>query len=171
MKLFVLAIMLSLLAPGSAFAQTVILVRHAEKADDGADPPLSALGQARAHALAKVAADAGLDHVFTSTLQRTFMTAEPVAKHHSVAVNRVSLDAGAAAHVADLTAKIRALPSDAVVLVVGHSNTVPLIARALGFAGAADMADCEYDRLTLLDMSNGRTSAVVGRYGAPSVCG
>jgi len=36
--------------------------------------------------------------------------------------------------------------------VVGHSNTIPLIARALGVE-AADMRECEYDRLTRVDLN------------------
>lgn len=171
MKLLLLVIVLSVLASGPALAQTVIVVRHAEKADNGADPPLSEAGQARARALAQVVADAHPSHVFTSTLQRTQMTARLAAELHSVTIKQVGMEAGANSHVADIAARIRALPKEAVALVVGHSNTVPLIARALGFAAAADMPECEYDRLIVLDLSGDRTAAVVGRYGAPTTCG
>ena len=82
----------------------------------------------------------------------------------------MSLDGGGAAHVAATVARIRALPVDATVLVVGHSNTVPLIARALGYAEAADMPECEYDRMTRLTLEGGSVMAVVSRYGAPTAC-
>ena len=137
---------LSLLIAGPALAQTVILVRHAEKADASADPVLSDEGQARAAALAAALADAGPDHVFTSPLQRTQLTAAPTATAHGLRIEPVSLDGGGAAHIAAVAERVRAAPENAVVLVVGHSNTVPLIARALGYAGAADMPECEYDR-------------------------
>ncbi len=170
MKRLLLATVLSLLTAGSAMAQTVILVRHAEKVDASADPVLSEAGQARAAALAVVLADAHPGHVFTSPLQRTRLTAGPTAEFHSVILEPVGFEGGTPAHVAAVAARIRALPDDAVILIVGHSNTIPLIARALGYSSAADMADCEYDRLTVLDLNGDHTTAVVGRYGAPSTC-
>jgi broad specificity phosphatase PhoE len=170
MKRLLLATVLSLLTAGSAMAQTVVLVRHAEKVDSSADPLLSEAGLARAAALAEVLADAHPGHVFTSPLQRTRLTAGPTAEFHSVTIEAVGFDGGTPAHVADIAARVRALPEDAVVLVVGHSNTIPLIARALGYTAAADMAECEYDRLTVLDLNGHHTTAVVGRYGTPTSC-
>jgi broad specificity phosphatase PhoE len=170
MKRLLLATALSLLIVSPAFAKTVILVRHGEKADAGADPLLSEAGHARATALAEAIADARPSHVFTSTLKRTELTARPAAKFHSVTIEAVGMNGGAAAHVADTAARVRALPDEAVVLVVGHSNTIPLIARALGYKAAADMPECEYDRLTVLDLHNDRATAVVGRYGTPTTC-
>ena len=170
MKRLLVAVVLSLLTAGSVMAQTVILVRHAEKVDASADPLLSEAGQVRAAALAAVLADAHPGHIFTSPLQRTQLTAVPTAEFHSVTIEPVGFEGGTPAHVAAVAARVRALPDDAVVLVVGHSNTVPLIARALGYTAAADMADCEYDRLTVLDLDGDRTTTVVGRYGALSIC-
>lgn len=171
MKRLLLAAALSLLTAGSALAQTVILVRHAEKADASADPALSEAGQARAEALAVALSDADLTHVLVSPLQRTRLTAEPAARAHAVTPEAISFDGGADAHVHRLAERIRALPVDAVVLVVGHSNTVPLIARALGETGPAEMADCEYDRLIVLSLEvDGDSPAVVGRYGEPGNC-
>lgn len=175
MKRLLLGAALSWLTVGSPMAQTVILVRHAEKADTSSDPALSEAGQRRAVDLAAALADAHPGYVVTSPLQRTRLTATPTAGIHSVMIEPVGFDGGTPAHVAAVAARIRALPDDAVVLVVGHSNTIPLIARALGYAAAADMADCEYDRLTVLDLFEhegeiDRTTAVVGRYGAPSTC-
>ena len=170
MKRLLLATALTLLTATSAVAQTVILVRHAEKADASADPVLSEAGQARADALARVMADAHPGQVFTSPLQRTRLTAGPTADFHSTTIEPIGFDGGTPAHVAAVAARVRALPDDAVVLVVGHSNTIPLIARALGYTAAADMEECEYDRLTVLDLHGDHTTAVVGRYGAPAGC-
>lgn len=174
MKRLILAALLSVACALPAQAQTVILVRHAEKADPAAgldaDPALSEAGQARARALAAALDDAGLTHVLVTPLQRTRLTAEPAAQADAVIPEAIPLDGGVEAHVARVAEHVRALPEDAVVLVVGHSNTVPLIARALGQAGAEDMRDCEYDRLTVLDLDGDRTRGEVGRYGAPSDC-
>lgn len=170
MKRLLLAAAVSLLTATSAMAQTVYLVRHAEKADASADPALSEAGQARAAALAAMLADVHPGHIFTSPLQRTRLTAAPTAAFHSVTVEAIGLDGGAAAHVATIAERVRALPDDAVVLIVGHSNTVPLIARALGYAEAADMPECEYDRMTFLHLAGDETHSQVTRYGAPTTC-
>lgn len=171
MKRLLLAAALSLLTAGSAMAQTVYLVRHAEKADASSDPVLSEAGQARAAALAAALSDAHPGYVFTSPLQRTGLTAAPTADYHSATPEAVPLDGGAEAHAAAVATRIRALPDDAVVLVVGHSNTIPLIARALGYADAADMPECEYDRMTVLHlMGEGQAHGEVSRYGAPTTC-
>lgn len=170
MKRLLLAAALTLLTASSAMAQTVYLVRHAEKADAGADPVLSEAGQVRAAALSAALAEAHPDHIFTSPLQRTRLTAAPTAGFHSATVEPVDLDGGAAAHVAAIAERVRALPDDAVVLIVGHSNTVPLIARALGFAEAADMPECEYDRMIVLHLMGAAAPGQVSRYGAPTSC-
>lgn len=170
MKRLLLAAAVSLLTATSAMAQTVYLVRHAEKADASADPVLSEAGQARAATLAAAMTDVHPGHIFTSPLQRTRLTAEPTAAYHSVTIESVGFDGGAAAHVAAIAERVRALPDDAVVLIVGHSNTVPLIARALGYAEAADMPECEYDRMTMLHLAGDETHSQVTRYGAPTTC-
>ncbi len=170
MKRLLLALAFSLFAASSVAAQTVYLVRHAEKADASSDPVLSEAGQARATALATLLAEVHPGHVFTSPLQRTRLTAAPTADFHSVTLEPVGFDGGTAAHVAAIADRVRALPEDAVVLVVGHSNTIPLIARALGYAEAADMPECEYDRMTMLHLMGDGAHGMVSRYGAPTTC-
>ncbi|MBX9460101.1 MAG: histidine phosphatase family protein [Brevundimonas sp.] len=170
MKRLLLAAAFSLAAALPAAAQTVIIVRHAEKADASADPILSEAGQARARALAAALSDAHPSVILTSPLQRTILTAAPTAEYHSVSSEAVPLDGGIQAHLANIVERVRAMPMDATVLIVGHSNTVPLIARALGYAEAADMPECEYDRMTRLRLEGGSVMAVVGRYGDRTTC-
>lgn len=172
MKRLLLATAASLLTATSAMAQTVYIVRHAEKVDapGNPDPALSEAGETRAALLADALRDAHPVLVLTSPLQRTVQTAAPTADYHSAPSEAVSLEGGGAAHVASTVARIRALPADATVLVVGHSNTVPAIARALGYAEAADMPECEYDRMTVLHLMDGHAHGEVRRYGAASTC-
>ena len=170
MKRLLLAAALSLAAAVPAMAQTVIIVRHAEKADASADPVLSEAGQARAEALAAALADAHPVLVLTSPLQRTILTAAPTAEYHSAPSEAVSLEGGGAAHIAATVSRVRALPQNATVLIVGHSNTVPLIARALGYAEAADMPECEYDRMTRLKLEGGSVMGIVTTYGERTTC-
>lgn len=170
MKRLLLAAALSLLTATSAMAQTVYIVRHAEKADAGADPVLSAAGIERANALSAMLADAHPGLILISPMQRTALTAAPTAGHHDAVPVVIPFDGGVAGQVEATVARVRAQPSDAVVLIVGHSNTVPLIARALGYAEAADMPECEFDRMTVLHMMGNGTHGNVSRYGAPSSC-
>lgn len=175
MKRLLLAAMLSLAAALPAAAQTVIVVRHAEKVDASADPALSEAGQARARALAALLADRPLTMIVRTPLQRTGLTAQFLTgagvdgRRPSVAVT--PLEGWTVPQHAQMIARlVREQSPDATVLIVGHSNTVPLIARALGYREAADMPDCEYDRMTVLNLNDGETRGEVSRFGEPSIC-
>ncbi len=132
-----------LLCAQVAIAQPVIyLVRHAEKAKDGnsKDPDLSAAGRARAEALAKIVKDVGVTAIFATELKRTQQTAAPLAKLTKIPVTVVpAKDTGR------LVAKLNRTVGCA--LVVGHSNTIPEIVRALGVTEPVKIADAEYDQL------------------------
>lgn len=155
----------------AAHAQTVVLVRHAEKAaEPAADPPLTAAGRARADALAAALKGAKVSVVLTSQLVRTRETAGPVAKQTGVAITPVPLGGGMAQHLATTAALARRAPADSTVVIVGHSNTVPELARALGYRGAAAIPDCRYDGMVVLQLNGAGASAVDARYGAPSSC-
>lgn len=165
----VLAAALALGAAAPAAAQTVVIVRHAEKVDASADPALSPPGEARAKALAQALAHGRVTHVLTTPLARTRLTGQPAADAAGVAVTPVSLDGGLPAHLARIAQAVRAAPKDATVLVVGHSNTVPEIARALGDPAPQPLTDCDYDRMTVLDVSGeGAPRVLHARFGAPT---
>jgi broad specificity phosphatase PhoE len=127
-----LAIGATAFAACAAFAQqSVILVRHAELADaaglDAKAVPLSAEGQARAERLARMLERSGVGVVYATDFLRTRSTAEPSAHllKQDVTVQSQN-DPG------EFVARLRKEHPDKVVLVVGHSDTVPGIAKALG---------------------------------------
>lgn len=155
---------------GVASAQTVYIVRHAEKASDTErDPVLSEAGMARAAAVASLFEEGAPDLVVVSPLQRTRLTAGPTITASGAFVAVSPLDGGVEDHVATIRLGVLALPEDTVVLISGHSNTVPLIARALGY-DTPDMPECEYDRLIRIELRNGQVSGETLSYGAPSAC-
>ncbi|MDX2220149.1 MAG: histidine phosphatase family protein [Burkholderiales bacterium] len=163
MRIFALGLLLFSVGAG---AQTIVLVRHAEKADAPKDDPaLSEAGQRRAQALAVALKRSNVTAVYTTQLRRTQETAAPLATAAGVTPRVLTVARGGVAeHVAEAVKLAREKP-DGVVVIVGHSNTVPAIARALG-ADAADMPECEYSRLiTLLPGLPART--IVARYGEP----
>src|SRR5215470_5385739 len=144
--------------PVAAFAQKLVfVVRHAERADAGmqaqTDPPLSAAGEARAKKLAAMLADAGVKDIFATELRRTQDTAKPIAMETGVAVEQV-----ASKDTALLIEKIKSHPND-VVLVVGHSNTLPAILKALAGVDVT-IADNEYDNLFVVVPATGTMARI-----------
>lgn len=146
-------------APAGA---TFIVVRHAEKANDGTrDPPLSAAGEARAESLAAALRDAPLRAAFATAYRRTQGTAAPAARAHALDVT--TYDAATPADA--LAARLRAEHRSGTVLVVGHSNTAPEIAAALCGCAVAPMGDDEYGRRLVIRVdSRGQASLLVDRY-------
>jgi broad specificity phosphatase PhoE len=136
---------LSLAAP--AFAQrAVIVVRHAEKASQTEkDPELSLSGEDRAIALTRFLRGTKVDAIFTSEMKRTQATAAPLARQRALKPEVINAD-----DVAGLVAKVRALPKDAVVVVVGHSNTIPTILKQLGIPDDVKIRDDEYHRVFIV---------------------
>lgn len=110
-------------------AAEVYLVRHAEKADAKGDPDvmLSEAGQRRAAALADWFGERRLDAIYTTHLRRTQQTAAVLA-----AARGLELRVLPAGDTAALVARLRERHCGEHVLAVGHSNTVPDIAVALG---------------------------------------
>jgi broad specificity phosphatase PhoE len=126
---------------------TVVVVRHAERADTSPDAPLSDVGRQRAELLANVLADAGVVAIYTTQYQRTVDTAAPLARRLSLQSQVVDASAGAA-HAAEVAARVRE-HTEGTVLVVGHSNTVAAIVRELGGAEVV-VTDGDYAHLFIL---------------------
>lgn len=165
-----LALALALMASLPALAEAdvlVIVVRHAEKAsNDARDPDLAAEGEARARRLAAALAGSRLDAAYATQLKRTRQTAAPAAAAAGIEVTVRPIDGeNAATYAADLAQDLRAWPKGSVVLVVGHSNTVPGIVAALDGRPPREMPETEYDRFTTVRLrAEGGADTVVSRY-------
>lgn len=168
MRALLLAGLLALLpsAARAGDATVVVIVRHAEKAtDDPRDPSLSEAGQARAEALARTLAGAGLDAAYATEFRRTQQTAAPSARAAGLALQvRPAAGSDPAAYGAALRDEVRALPAGSTVLVVGHSNTVPALVQAFAGQAAAAMPETEYDRYTVVVLGEGEPRVLTGRY-------
>ena len=145
----------------------IILVRHAEKAAvPGSDPPLSETGLARAKALAASLSHTPVSAIVTSSFKRTHETSAVVAQNRKLAAEMIGLDGGAAAHVAAVAAAVKA--KRGVVLVVGHSNTIPAIIAALGGPKLGDICEAHYANMFVLHPSGSTPpSLTVASFGAP----
>jgi len=158
-------------APTAADAQgerLVVLVRHAEKADEPrADPPLTEAGRARAQALAAATASAGIGAVIATPFARTRETATAVAQARGLIPIEVPVGRSVATHVAAVVEAVRARPPGEAVLVVGHSNTIPAIVTALGGPTLSDLCDNQYAVLYVLSVpAEGPARLVTASYGA-----
>ncbi|HEY2028849.1 MAG TPA: phosphoglycerate mutase family protein [Myxococcales bacterium] len=138
--------MLSGLAVAASFPakaqEVLILVRHAEKLDASRDTPISPDGVTRAQALADKLRDAGITSIWTSEFRRTQETAKPLAdalglKPHVHPANDSK----------GLVEALRKAGGRAVV--VGHSNTLPEIAKLYG-AKLEQPRDDDYGGLYLI---------------------
>jgi broad specificity phosphatase PhoE len=116
-------------APKSIIAQeitTVILVRHAEKADDGtSDPPLNEKGKKRARDLASMLSKTEISAIYSTDYKRTRQTMMPLARQKGLEIN--TYDPTESAFVDSLIAQHKG----GTVLISGHSNTTPEVANLL----------------------------------------
>lgn len=135
---------------------TLYVVRHAEKAVAKADPPLNEMGQQRAHMLAEMLQNAEIKALYSTPYQRTQETVQPLALRLGLTVQ--SYRPG------DSQALIRQLKQAAEnALVVGHSNTVPALVRALG-GTSENLTEQDYGdlfQLTLHDCDAAKTNCNV----------
>lgn len=143
---------------------TVILVRHAEKKIEPAnpDPDLSDVGQERAQTLAHLLKDAGVTSIYATQYKRTQETAEPLATSLHLQVNRID-----ASNTAELIHQITVNNRGGTVVVVGHNNTVPATIKALGGGEYPVIPETDYDNMFVVTIyRSGKAKTVQLKYGS-----
>ncbi len=150
---------------------TVIFVRHAEKAATPADNPgLSPAGQRRVAELRRQLVDAdvvaGVDAVYATPFRRTEETARPIAEALDLPVH--SYDAEDTEAIMEYIVKAH---KGKIILVVGHSNTLPALIGNMGASKKVPpIADDEYDNIYIVSIPwFGKTKTIRLRYGQPYV--
>ena len=125
---------------------TLYLVRHAEKQlSSDHDPDLNNAGKIRSHQLADWLQNKNIKDIWSSDYKRTRDTAKPLVT--SLGIDLKIYDPG------DQTVLVKKLTSSRnTALIVGHSNTIPDLARLLCDCSVADMADSEYERLIVISI-------------------
>ena len=134
--------------PPADASTTYTVVRHAEKATqagadavfDAKDPPLSAVGQTHAKALATALQNAPLYAVYATPFKRTQSTAQPSARAHGLQVTTYPANLA----IAEFVAQLNASAKPGALLVVAHSNTVPEIVAALCHCKAPSLSDADF---------------------------
>ncbi len=148
---------------------TMIFVRHVERALTPADDPgLSAAGDRRAAELARQLVDAdvvaGIDAVYSTPYRRTKDTAKPVADALGLETILYDPDDNEA-----VLATILKNHKGKIVLVVGHSNTIPTLIADLGASKKVPpIAENEYDNIYIVSIPwFGKTKTIRLRFGEP----
>jgi broad specificity phosphatase PhoE len=129
---------------------TVFLVRHAEKdtIPEG-DPQLTGAGESRAQDLSHVLEEGGVTAIFATQFRRTQDTVRPLADLLGLEVKIVEAN-----RTDQLVETIRRNHQGGVVVVCGHSNTVPEIIVELGAAPVSPIEEAnEYDNLYVVRLS------------------
>ncbi|GAB3588356.1 phosphoglycerate mutase family protein [Hymenobacter daeguensis] len=144
---------------------TIYIVRHAEKDTTGhpTDPPLSAVGQARALALRQTLLRRQPVALFTTDTKRTRATLAPLAEALKLEPQVYDPRRGR-----DLTDRIAKDYLGKTVVIVGHSNTVLSLIDDFGaMLPVEEIKDNEYDYLFTVRLTEGLQPTVdVRGYGA-----
>jgi broad specificity phosphatase PhoE len=127
---------------------TVYVVRHAEAENAGDDPGLTDAGAARSLALADLLRSAEIDAVYSTGLRRSLETATPSVEGHTKAI--IGYEPKATDQLAE---DIAGTHAGETVLVVGHSNTVPLIVASLGGGEIEPISHDEHDNLYVVTIA------------------
>lgn len=149
---------------------TVMVLRHADRETNTNVPdnsvPLTPDGQTRAQTFAQVAGRAGVTAIYVTEKLRTQQTAQPLAASLGIIPTQIN-----AANIDDLINAVLARRNrGGVIVIVGHSDTVPVIVSRLG-GGAVTVGSDEFDNLFVLTLDYwGTTKIIQATYGEPRRC-
>jgi len=150
---------------------TIIFVRHAEQTShEETDPSLNDAGRQRVAELTRQLVDAdvvaGIDAVYSTPFKRSQETAQPIADALDLPIN--SYDAADTETVLETILKNH---KGKIILVVGHSNTVPVLIANLGASkNVPPIAQNEFDNIYIISIPwFGKTKTIRLRFGEPYV--
>lgn len=133
--------------------RAVFVVRHAERAREGpeVDIPLSQAGAEHAARLAEILKAAGVTAVYSTDTTRARQTGEPLARLQKLSIKTYDTrDEKGNMTAVPFVARLKTDERDGVVLVVGHSNTVPDVIAAYGAKEAVRIGPDDYGDLFLV---------------------
>lgn len=140
------ATILAMLSAIAYAQQVVILVRHAELQGAAmAEPkrlPLSEVGQARAQRLALMLKDSDIGAIYVTDFVRTNKTGEPLARE----LNK-ELTVLPKGDPQQLVERLRQNHGKQTVLLVGHTDTIPGLLKALGLPGDIKIEPQDYGNI------------------------
>lgn len=146
----------------------VFALRHADRTPDPQDD-LTQKGVARARLLARILGESGVSTAFCSTAKRARKTLKPLEDALGDRLTTVKVDIDSPTHVQENVDGLKALPDDAVAVIVGHSDTIRDIIREITGKDVGEIGADEFDKLFVLSMrSGGGATVALTRYGEPT---
>ncbi|HEX8920882.1 MAG TPA: phosphoglycerate mutase family protein [Pyrinomonadaceae bacterium] len=145
---------------------TVVLVRHAEKASDADDSPLTEEGVRRSQALVRVVEDGGVSAIYSSQFRRNRETAKPLSDRLGIAVTELPVNLQNPGDYGKVLAKdILDKHSGQTVLVIGHGNTIAATIEGL-IGRAASVGEIQYRDLFIVTVPpTGAARLLKAQYG------
>jgi len=150
---------------------TIIFVRHAEQTNhEETDPSLNDAGKQRVAELTRQLVDAdvvaGIDAIWSTDLKRSVETVQPLADRLDLLINLYP--------VTDTEVVLETIlkkDKGKIILVVGHSNTVPAMIANLGASkNVPPIAQNEFDNIYIISIPwFGKTKTIRLRFGEPYV--
>jgi broad specificity phosphatase PhoE len=136
-----------------------IVIRHAEKENAGSDPNLSSEGKLRAEELKNLLKEVDVNTIYTTAFKRTRQTAVPLADDKGITITEYD----AYQPVKKFAENVLLSNRGKIVVIVGHSDTVPEIVKALSnnTSTHVSISDSQYDNLFIVNNSGTGTASVI----------
>ena len=131
----------------AADSYNIYLVRHAEKLADSKNPSLTACGKERAEQLASLLSKAGISAIYSTSYQRTMQTATPLAKQQKMSIKNYN-----PRHLEQFSLQLMQKKEN--MLVVGHSNTTPMLVELLTKQKVAPLTEHDYQYLYQVQLND-----------------
>ena len=140
--------------PTEELITRIIIVRHAEKAEDGTkNPSISEAGKARAERLSNMLKEFTIDKLYATPFARTMQTLQPIATSRNLEINNY--------HPSDKSFAASLLQNEKgkTIMVAGHSNTCPEIVNSLiNSSKFKDVDEDDYGKIWIVTFRNDKLS-------------
>jgi len=128
---------------------TLYLVRHAEKKPDSKNPPLTQCGKERAKQLATLLSAAKIKSIYSTSYQRTMLTAGPLSVQQNIAIKNYNPK-----QLEQFALHLKQRKETA--LIVGHSNTTPQLTNLISDEKVDAISENEYQLLYQVHFNAGQ---------------
>ncbi len=157
--LFCLVILTSCLSLQAVSQTTLLLVRHAEKAAEPAnDPALTDFGRKRAILLRDLLSSEDVSAIYSTPFKRTRETVRPLADAQGISIKEYDPRRSAAEFLQEVITE----NEGGVVVISGHSNTIPMMLNELTNSTTYEQFDeAAYDNLFVVTTSELGEASIV----------